>query len=188
MLIPFGILSAAAGVEVAGDYELIATAFGTGSSGEIVFNSIPSGYKHLQIRMLVRDTSATTDNSGTVFRFNSDSGSNYARHRLRGDGSAVSSSAATSQTSINIFTAAVGGGATANAFGAAVIDVLDAFSTTKNKTVRALTGFHVSAGRAVEINSGLFMSTSAVASISIGVGTGGSWTTGSRFSLYGIRG
>ena len=192
MLIPFGVFSAAGagGGAAAGAYELISTAYGTGSSGTISFSSLgtyASTYKHLQIRMVARDTSGTTDNSGIVLRFNSDTGSNYARHRLRGDGSSVSSSASTSQTSINVFTAAVGGGATTDAFGVAVIDILDGFSSSKYKTTRALTGFHVSAGNAVELDSGLWMSTSSLTDISIATSSG-NWTTTSRFSLYGIKG
>lgn len=188
MLIPLGILASSGGA--AGSFELITTAYGTGSSGTISFSSLStyaSTYKHLQIRMVARDTSGTTDNSGIVLRFNSDTGSNYARHRLRGDGSTATSSASTSQTSINVFTAAVGGGATANAYGVAVIDLLDPFSSSKYKTTKALTGFQVSAGAAIELDSGLWMSTSSLTDISIATSSG-NWTTATRVSLYGIKG
>jgi hypothetical protein len=138
--------------------------------------------------MVARDSSTTTDNTGMILRFNADTGSNYARHRLRGDGSSVTSSAGTSQTSINVFTSVVGGGATANAFGVAVIDILDAFETTKNKVTRALTGFHVGAGNAVELDSGLWMNTSAITSVTITASASANFTSTSRFSLYGLKG
>lgn len=193
MLIPFGVFSAAGasggGGGGAGAYELISTAYGTGSSGVITFNTtgLGSTYKHLQIRAVARDSSATTDNSGCVLRFNADTGSNYARHRLRGDGSSALSAASTSQTSINIYTLATGNGATSGVHGAAVIDILDPFSTSKNKTVRALTGFHVSASKSVELDSGLWMNTAAITEITVSTSSG-NWLTSSRFSLYGIKG
>jgi hypothetical protein len=188
MLIPLGILASSGGA-LAGDFQLISTAYGTGSSGVITFNTtgLGSTYKHLQIRAVARDSSATTDNTGCVLRFNSDTGSNYARHRLRGDGSSALSGNASSQTSINIFTLAVGNGATSGVHGSAIIDILDPFSSTKNKTVKALTGFHVSSSKSVELDSGLWQSTSSVTEITISTASG-NWLTSSRFSIYGIKG
>jgi hypothetical protein len=185
----FWAAAGAGGGASAGAYEQISTVYGTGSSGVITFNTtgLGSTYKHLQLRAVARDSSGTTDNTGCVLRFNADTGSNYARHRLRGDGSSALSAAATSQTSINIFTLAVGNGAPSGVHGAAVIDILDPFSTSKNKTVRALTGFAQSGSNSVELDSGLYLSTSALTEITVTTSSG-NWLTTSRFSLYGIKG
>ena len=146
------------------------------------------GYKHLQLRVVARDVSATADNVGLLVRFNSDTATNYGRHRLRGDGTSTTSSSSLTQTSINVYTAATGGGATASSFGVGIIDVLDFASSVKNKTTRALTGFHASAGNAVELDSGLWLSTAAITQIDLLSGSGSNLAIGSRFSLYASKG
>jgi hypothetical protein len=192
-LIPWGIWAASgAGGGGGGSaaYELISTTILGSSAASVTFSGLgtsAAAYKHLQIRMVARDSSATADNAGMILRFNSDTGANYVRHRLRGDGSTVSSSASTAQTSINVYTAVTGGGATAGAFGVAVIDLLDFASSIKNKTTKALTGFNAAAGNAVELDSGLWLSTAAVTDIGITASASANFATGSRFSLYGLR-
>ena len=79
-------------------YESIASATGTGSSGTITFSSIPGTYQHLQIRINSRNDS--TDGATTTMRFNGDTGSNYARHYLYGDGATVSASGNATTTSM----------------------------------------------------------------------------------------
>jgi hypothetical protein len=80
----------------------------------------------------------------------------------------------------------VGNSNTANIFGAAVVDILDPFSTTKNTTVRTLLGQTSSTNR-VALSSGAFYSTAAITSVTLFPETE-SILAGSRFSLYGIRG
>lgn len=166
-------------------YESIATATGTGSSGTITFSSIPSTFKHLQIRMLSRSTDAGVGRTTIEVRFNSDSGSNYAWHYLKGDGSAAEASGTASQTYILTGTTP-DAGATANRMGVAIIDVLDYSSSTKNKTLRSITGEDQNGNGQVRINSGLWMSTNAITAIEVKTSTG-SWTTSSTFALYGIK-
>jgi hypothetical protein len=75
--------------------------------------------------------------------------------------------------------------ATAGAFGADIIDILDPFKTTKNTTTRALVGQSGSFSR-VALESGLWINTAAVTSISL-VDVFGNFVQNSRFSLYGMR-
>jgi hypothetical protein len=65
-----------------------------------------------------------------------------------------------------------------------LIDLLDPYEP-KNKTVRAFGG-SAATYREVGLNSALWMSTQAVSSITI-AGGNGSFISGSRFSLYGIK-
>jgi hypothetical protein len=183
-----GIFSAAgAGGGVAlSDYELIQTALVTGSSTSFVdfssLNTYASTYKHLQIRLAARSSHSVAEQVVNL-RFNSDSGSNYSIHYLAGNGSAVISSGNASQT--NFFVALIpGSSATANAFGASVVDLLDCFSTTKNKTSRALLGTNPNP---VVIYSGAWYNTTSVTNIRLSVADG-NFVAGSRFSLYGIKG
>jgi hypothetical protein len=185
MLIPFGVLSAAgAGGGVAGDYELIASEILGSTQASITFSNLgdySSTYKHLQIRYAARGNGSST---GTLLRFNGDTGNNYARHLLyaSGSGGVVSSLNGTS-TSGAWAGSVFGTGATANAFAAAVVDVLDVYAT-KNKTIRTL---EARPNEWVALNSGLWMNTASVTSITL-LPDGASFIAGSRFSLYGIKG
>jgi hypothetical protein len=179
-----GIFSAAgAGGAVAGDYELIQTQILTSSEASVTFSNLgnfASTYKHLQIRAVVR-SSSSFDNF--FMRFNSDTGSNYAHHRLIGNGSTVTSTGSSSQTSMAVGVLSDSG--TANVFSPNVIDILDAYSTTKNKTFRSLYGDTVSP--TIRLNSGFWINTASLTTINFTAGAL-NFATGSRFSLYGIRG
>jgi len=184
MLLPLGILASAGG---AADYELITTSFGSGSSGTITFNSIPSVYKHLQIRFAARSDRAAIRSSAGI-QFNSDTGSNYSWHRLYGySTSAYSGGGSSTQYGPdNLLYAA--STATSGYHGAAVIDILDYSSSNKNKTIRALGGSPEAGDADIYLASGLWMSTASVTSISIVDRWGSNFTTSSRFSLYGLKG
>jgi hypothetical protein len=176
----------ASGFNIVGDYELISTTILPSNAPSVTFDvsSFAFTYKHLQIRMTAR-LSASTGITQSLLRFNGDIGSNYATHRLGGYGSTIESAANTSQTSIFVGSIPTAG-ITANAFAGSIIDILDPFSTTKNKTVRSLQGVAAS-GNAIELRSGFRISTESTTSISL-TSFSDSYVAGSRFSLYGIRG
>jgi hypothetical protein len=189
MLIPFGVLSAAgAEVGVAGSYELIASEILGSAQSSITFSNLgdySSTYKHLQIRYVARSTASFAAEE-IALRFNDISTASYSRHRLFGTGSSVVSGNNTSQTKIDIgFIQAAT--ATANAFGAGVIDILDAYSTTKNKTFRSLNG--TTQGETyIALYSGAFLATTALTSLVLRSTASVNFVAGSRFSLYGIKG
>jgi len=173
-------------VPVTNSYESIATVtVGSGGSSSISFSSIPSTYKHLQIRMITR-----TSGSGVVrtayARFNSDTGSNYSLHLLYGTGSSAAAGAA---TSTSFFTAGqiAGAGATSSVFAGSVVDILDYADTNKYKTTRTLAGIDSNGSGEVGIQSGNWRSTSAVSSILI-YPEAGDFQQYSSFALYGIKG
>ena len=172
---------------IAGDYESIATTtVGAGGTTPITFSSIPQTYKHLQIRILTRTTNTSGVNWIFPTRFNGDTGSNYTYHGLRGDGTSAVSYAGTSQTS----TLTVNSGDDANSllgWGVGVVDILDYANTNKHKTIRTLSGFEENGSGMVDLISGVWMSTSAITSISIAAGTG-NFREYSSFALYGIKG
>jgi hypothetical protein len=157
-------------------YESIATANGTGSSTTITFSSIPSTFKHLQIRFNANSGAGTNIN----LRINSDSGANYTYHQLSGDGTSATASGGTSRTSIFV------GYMTASYYGASVVDILDYTSTTINKTVRSLGGSDANGSGSILIRSGLWINTNAVSTIEI-ISASGNFTTASTFALYGIK-
>lgn len=169
---------------VAGDYQSISTATGTGSSGVITFSSIPNTFQHLQIRGF---TKSTGGGSNWKVQFNSDTGSNYANHYLESNGSAVSAGAEINQTGMNFYAATATSTAT-SVYAAMVMDILDYTSTNKNKTVRTLSGVDTNGGGNNDVNSGLWFATpAAITSITITLNSG-SFTTDSKIALYGIKG
>ena len=174
-----------------GAFESIATATGTGSSAVITFSSIPSTYKHLQIRGITKSTSALNQNTAEfTIALNGDTGSNYAIHRLTGDGTSVAASggASTNYPSINL-SVPRSDGSTPNTMGAVVIDLQDYTATTRNKTIRSFTGADQNGTGTYGLGlfSSLWLNTAAVTSVSLTVASG-SWTTSTVFSLYGIKG
>jgi hypothetical protein len=103
-----------------------------------------------------------------------------------GDGSNVGSFNSTSQTSMRASRMSSNySGTSASSFGGVVIDILDCYSATKNKTIRAFGG-HNSVNSWPELSSGVFLSTASVTSVTL-FGESGDLLTGSRFSLYGLK-
>ena len=171
-------------------FESIATATGTGSSGTITFSSIPSTYQHLQLRVIVRDTSTSTSAASLGLRLGNgsiDTGTNYARHNVYANGTTVSASGTASTFNISMSTTVAGGSSTADIYGVALIDIHDYASTSKYKTVRSFTGTDFNnANGALALTSGLWMSTSAINTLRLYISN--SFTTSSTFALYGIKG
>jgi hypothetical protein len=189
-LFPLGILSAA-GVSgaVASDYELISTQVLGSAISTVSFDvsTFASTYKHLQLRILARSTRTGASDDYLELQFNNVTSTSYAAHSLLGYAGSVSSSARAGFSSMRLGNASVPtAAATANSYGAFVVDILDPFSTTKNTTARTL------AGRAddlplVHLQSGAFFNTAAITEIDI-FNTFANHAVGSRFSLYGIKG
>lgn len=180
-----GILASSTRV-AAGDFESIATVtVGSGGSSTITFSSIPSTYTHLQVRGIMRtDRASTTDY--LYLRFNSDSGSNYAYHRLNGNGSTAGADASSSTTAI-IFDRAGAASATASIFGGFVMDILDYANTNKYKVSRSLGGVDTNGGGEIHIESGLWQNTNAITTVTITSGTSSTFQQYSHFALYGIK-
>jgi len=170
------------------DYELIERVnVGAGGSSSISFSSIPSTYRHLQVRAFHRATTGAGD--GTIFmRFNSDSGSNYSSHRLYGYGGSLGSDSSVNATAVS---AGHSMGATPSLQGFSVMinDILDYANASKYKTVRSLAGTDLNgdASGAIFFNSGNWRSNSTITSITITTNQT-SFAQYSTFALYGIKG
>jgi hypothetical protein len=184
-LIPFGFWAASGAGGGAGAFDLLETTTLTSSASSVTFSGLGaySDYKHLQIRSVARDSGVTT-NVWTKLVFNNDTSANYTAHLLYGDGSAVTSDGYTGFTWAGA--AMHPGASNTNAWGGAVIDILDFSSSNKNKTVRGLSGWEGSAIDRIMLASGLWLSTSAITQIAI-VSGHTSFLAGSRFSLYGVK-
>ena len=169
-------------------YESIATVtVGSGGQSTVSFTSIPSTYKHLQIRAMSKTSTTATSNTGWILRFNSDTGSNYAWHQIYGNGSVAGAQQSSSTDKIYIGYIAANVSST-NMFGGTILDLLDYANTNKNKTVRALSGTDRNGSGFINLDSGGWFSTSAVNRIDLTDWEGGNFMEFSSFALYGIKG
>ena len=181
-----GIIASSRVVAVPNSYESIATVtVGSGGTSEINFTSIPSTYTHLQIRLLGRTTSASTE---LRVKFNDDTNTaNYYWHESYGTGSSVAvQSQATGGTPLRtMYWSGLGGGA--GIFGVGVMDILDYKNTNKNKVLRMLSGYDSNGNGFVNLDSGLWMSGAAITKITL-YPPSTTLTEYSSFALYGIKG
>ena len=168
----------------------------TSSAASVTFSGLDSyataGYKHLQIRAVAAQTANIHE---WKMRVNGDAtAGKYWSHYLVGNGSTVTSG----NTNLPYFQlkqciprlSALGYGADVDdSFNATIVDVLDFSDTSKNTTVRTLSGFHEAGGlgQGISLNSGGWFDTTAITSISFEPNAG-SLVTGCRFSLYGSKG
>ena len=186
----FGLGFWAAAGGVSNSYELIATSLPNGSVGSVVFSSIPQTYKHLQLRYAVRNNEGFDAIRGFFLHLapgatDSGLGNNYRSHMLLGNGSTVASSVGAADFRI-VQELVPTTGSTSNSYGVGVIDILDYASTSKNKTVRWLAGANTASSSKIALVSGARYLTDAVSTLDMY--SNGNFVSGSRISLYGIKG
>jgi hypothetical protein len=169
-------------------YDLITTTALSGSQSTITFDtSTLSAYKHLQLRYITRTAG---DEASIWIRFNGVSSSSaYAWHGLQGGNGSVSSYNYYGSTNGTYMspTRIPGTNSASGVYGSAITEILDFSNTSKNTTIRTLQGRH-GATSFVGLSSGAWFNTAAVTSIALILEGGGSFASGSRFSLYGIKG
>jgi len=147
----------------------------TGNDSSVEFSSIPATFRDLVV--VVQNTSTVP--SQMSMRFNSDTGSNYNRVAMFGDGSTASSNTSTNASNIN--TQAEG---QANSTQAAFthIQIMDYSATDKHKS--GLIRFTSTPDQPVTVAQAFrWASTSAITTITLADAT---FTSGSTFALYGI--
>ena len=173
---------------VTSSYESISTVtVGSGGSSSISFTSIPSTYKHLQIRGIIKGAQTSYGFDNLLIRLNATGGTSYARHVLKGDGSSATALAGSSTDYGYGAHNGLIGSITANVFTVFVMDILDYADTNKYKTVRSLIGTDNNGSGNIQLTSTLFQSTSAVNEIQFYEETLGNIASGSTLALYGIK-
>jgi hypothetical protein len=163
-------------------FDSIATQTLSSDTTTVTFNSIPSTYKDLHVRYVAKKIdSGITDINLT---FNGDGGSNYSKSWIfTFDGAGPYESG--NDTGLSIGYAA---GSDSGVFGAGMIDIPDYAATTKNKTCTYLTGNEKSSANTTTlvIGAGQWRSTAAISSLTLSCGA--TFSTGSTFEIYGIKG
>jgi hypothetical protein len=162
-------------------YESIATYVATGNVTSITFSSIPSTYKHLQIR----GSLLCTNQQNILTQVNSDTAGNYSWHELYGQGSSAGAGAGTSASFMQI--GFVESNSTSYT-GGFVADFLDYADTNKYKTMRSLLGSDANGSGYILLRSGSWRSTSAINTIKIYPASTDAFKQYSHIGLYGIKG
>lgn len=172
-------------------YESIATVYiASGTQSTISFTSIPSTYKHLQIRGIIRNNRNDDGSQSLTMSLNGDTTyTNYRSHLLYGGGT----SATAESVQLSGYYGSIGftpaANYLANAFSGQVIDILDYANTSKYKTVRTLWGAESNGGSSyVGLSSFVWMNTNAVTSLDLSSYPSASFVQYSHVALYGIKG
>jgi len=150
------------------------------NQSSITFSSIPSTYRHLQLRYYLAGTGVATD---TLIRFNGDSGSNYSWHDLYGTGSGTANSRGGTGTAMYYQPDGVGSAA----WNVGITDIYDYAQTTKTKTIRTFVGFDSNGSGVISSVSGNWNNTNAITSIVVSI-TSNNIAPNSTIALYGIKG
>lgn len=163
-------------------YESIATVTLTSSQSTVSFTSIPSTYKHLQMRCFFQ----TGSQNWIQFNYNGDTSANYSMHELRGNGSSAAAYAVA--TTSAPFTCLSEMTPASNCFAVGIVDIFDYSNSNKVKTIRSLSGSNSNGSGNVGLVSNRWSGTATISSIDITVNGGGTVGQYSSFALYGIRG
>jgi hypothetical protein len=188
----FGWSSAIAGA--ASNYDSIQTVALSSAQTTVTFSSIPSTYKHLQIRAFHRGNRATYPVSDMNMRFNGDSAANYATTSLTGFGGGDTTSGVQTGGTANQNQIMPGQpGTSVTGFVISIIDIFDYASVSKCKAARSLNGVDLNGtvatyGGSTNFNDGVWLNSStAINSISFTTSDGSDWQQYSSFALYGVK-
>ena len=160
-------------------YPIQMVSVGAAGTSSISFTSIPSTYKHLQIRAIALNPTAW--NRFSIKLNNDTTTSNYNLHAIQATGSGTPASFYEGSTSKL-------GGSNLNNPGVSIIDIIDYTNTNKYKTLRGLYGYDSNGTGQVQFGSILWQSTSAINSIILTNESGYDFSQYSSFALYGIKG
>ena len=157
-------------------YEPIATTTLGSATATVTFSSISGSYTDLVLVCAVKNTANTGDE--VAFQLNSDTGSNYSRTRIFGDGSTAQSG-----RNLNTTKGALGINSTAQ-FSTVIANFQNYSNGTTYKTVVSRGS---DASNYVSAYVSLWRNTNAITSIVLLPDSGTTFTSGSTFTIYGIK-
>ena len=160
-----------------GTYTLIASTTLSAITTDITFSSIPATYTDL---VIVVNYKAYGGSKYLSMRLNGDTGTNYSRTELRGDGTSATSQRLSNEAYAYLTSIY----APTGDLGTFIINLNDYSNTTTYKTI--LTRGNNAGTSGVGANVNLWRSTAAVNTILL-TAIGSGYDVGSTFKLYGIE-
>jgi hypothetical protein len=161
-------------------YDPIATTTVSTSVTTVTFSSIPQTYTDL---ILVQNAFVANQYE-TRLQFNGDTATNYSWTDLFGNGSAAGSYRESNKTAMPTGYYSVNDIAPAPSV--FISQIMNYSNATTFKTVLTR-GNNAASGRGVDAIVGLWRSTSAITSIALNTTAAHQYTSGSTFTLYGIK-
>lgn len=158
-------------------YDSIASTTLGSAAASVTFSSISGSYTDI---VAVCNIKGDSGNIGCEVQLNSDTGSNYSTTQLQVYGATVASNGYSNQTSIFLTSQYASG---TNEWTVVLWNFQNYSNTTTNKTVL---GRYSRQTNEVSAGVGLWRNTAAITTIKF-TATGGSFVTGSTFTLYGIK-
>lgn len=166
---------------MAATYEPIASTTLGSDTASVTFSGIAADWTDLVLVTSCRSSRAAASDDIYV-QFNGDTGSNYSRTYVYGNGSSALSGRGSNVTKF-YWAYVPANSATAGVYSADVLHIMSYANTNVYKTGLSLTS---DAGVLVQRQVGLWRSTSAITSIFIDADAG-DLKAGSTFSLFGIK-
>ena len=161
-------------------YEPIATQTLGSSVSSVTFSSIPQTYTDL----VIVQSAFVANQMDTRLQFNGDTATNYSWTVLFGSGSAAGSYRESNKTAIPTgYYSQIDISPATSTF---IIQIMNYSNATTNKTVLTR-GNNAASGRGVDAIVGLWRSTAAITSVALNVDASHQYTSGSTFTLYGIK-
>lgn len=159
-------------------YSTIATQTLGSTASSVTFSSIPSTYTDL---VLISSCAVTVTPKDLAVQFNSDTGTNYSRTALYGEGTSAGSVRSTNQSIIYLdyygwITTALG----------EQINITHIMNYANSTTFKSVLARSNNASSGVDAVVGLWRSTAAINSITILATSSGVFSANSTFTLYGI--
>jgi hypothetical protein len=165
---------------MANTFTLIASYTATGSVSTIDFNSIPSTFTDLCLKLSARSTSAGAE--AAIIEFNGET-TDFSGRRLAGE----TASGVTSDTLTNIRAAINTAAETASTFANGEFYIPN-YAGSTNKSVSLDMVLENNATAAVlSLVAGLWSDTAAITSIKLSLNAGGSFVQHSTAYLYGVK-
>jgi len=158
---------------------------GAGGVASVTFSSIPATYTDLVVKGSVRtNNNAVFDN--LQLRFNSDSGANYSRLFLVGDGSTTQNFKGTGNTSFVPSYSVNAANATANTF-SNTEHYIPNYRSSNQKSISCDSVVENNATAGYDgLSAGLWSGTAAITAIELSPGSGTLFNQYSTFTLYGV--
>ena len=144
----------------------------------VIFTSIPQTFTDLIL--ITNDIINTTNVLAMYTQFNSDTGTNYSDTLLEGNGSSAASGRDSNKTAL-LIGRSYGGDRSMNIFQFQNYSNTTTYKTTLSRYEGAGSSSAVGAG------VGLWRSTAAITSITLGLEGGYNFSSGCQFTLYGIK-
>jgi len=149
------------------------------AAASVTFSSIPQGYTDL---IIVVNGLVSTNASAAWLGFNNDTNTLYSSTRLTGSGSVAASSRFTDRTNSNNWYGGSAAGLSSTNNNTVTVQIQNYSNSTTFKTWMSKTS-----SLAVEAVVGLYRSTSAITTVTLGMEGSVNYSSGTTFSIYGIQ-